>query len=172
MIKCVSTNGLLLEHKLPQLLEVGVTALTVTVNAPDSAVGQHIYAWIRHRGRIYRGQAGAEILFTSQMRGIRAALRAGLAVKANTVLIPGVNDAHVGRLARRLQDLGVPLMNIMPLIPGGGMADRSAPTCDELGHARAECERWVPQFRRCEHCSADVLRLPHRPAEEVGSRSP
>ena len=162
LMKCVSTNGLLLEQKLPQLLNAGVTALTVTVNAPDSGVGQQIYVWVRYEGTTYRGQEAAELLIANQLCGIQAALDAGLALKVNTVLIPGVNDQHVVRLARRLKDMGVHLMNIMPLIPAGKMKDHRAPTCDELNQARLDCESSVPQFRRCEQCRADVIRFPSR----------
>jgi nitrogen fixation protein NifB len=162
LIKCVSTNGLLLESKLPQLLDAGIRALTVTVNAPDSAVGQHIYAWVRYQGTIYRGPEATNVLIENQVRGIRAAIDAGLAVKINTVLIPGVNDGHMVRLARRLSELGVHLMNIMPLIPGGQMKDRRPPTCDELHRARSDCEQALPQSRWCEQCSADVIRFPGR----------
>jgi nitrogen fixation protein NifB len=160
LIRCVSTNGLLLEEKLPELLQMGVTALTVTVNAPDGQAGQAIYAWVRYRGTTYRGQKGAELLVERQMSGIRAALEAGLAVKVNTVLVPGVSDAHLVRLAGRLEELGVRLMNVMALIPGGQMADRRPPTCDELMRAREACAALVPQFRSCEQCSADVVRFP------------
>jgi nitrogen fixation protein NifB len=163
LLKCLSTNGLLLEQKLPQLLDVGVATLTVTVNAPDSAIGGQIYAWVRYRGEVYRGQEAAEILIANQMRGVQAAIAAGLVLKVNTVLIPGVNDAHVVRLAHRLSELGVHLMNIMPLIPAGRMKDRRPPTCDELRQARSDCEKVIPQFRLCEHCRADVVRFP-RPA--------
>lgn len=157
---CVSTNGLLLEECLPQLVETGVTALTVTVNAADGEAGQEIYAWVRHQGAIYHGREAAELLIAHQMRGVRAALDVGMAVKVNTVLIPGVNDGHVATLARRLAALGVRLMNIMPLIPCGRMRDRRAPTCDELQAARRECEQTVPQFRSCVQCSADVVHFP------------
>jgi nitrogen fixation protein NifB len=160
LMKCISTNGLLLDQKLPQLLDAGVTNLTVTVNAVDSAIGQHIYAWVRCRGNLYRGRDAAEILIASQLRGIRAALNAGLAVKVNTVLIPGVNDRHTLRLARCLRELGVHLMNIMPLIPSGQMRDRRPPTCDELRKARSDCEELISQFRLCEQCRADVIRFP------------
>ena len=165
LLKCISTNGLLLEESLPRLLQVGVTALTVTINAPDGQVGQEIYCWVRHQGAIYRGPEAAELLIASQMRGVRAALEAGLAVKVNAVLIPDVNDAHMVRLARRLAELGVLLMNIMPLIPCGRMVDRRAPTCDELHMAQNACEQLVPQFRSCSQCSADVVCFP------LGSRA-
>ena len=160
LMKCVSTNGLLLERELPRLLDAGVSSLTVTVNALDSKVGQHIYAWVRYQGVVYRGPDAAELLIATQMRGIRAALDTGLAVKVNSVLIPGVNDRHLSRLARRLRDLGVHLMNIMPLIPGGQMRELVAPTCDELRQVRLQCEQEIPQFRKCEQCRADVIRFP------------
>jgi nitrogen fixation protein NifB len=160
LMKCISTNGLLLEQKLPHLLAAGVTTLTVTVNTMDSAVGARIYAWVRSEETLYRGRQAAEILMAGQIRGIRAALDAGLAVKVNTVLIPGVNDRQMKDLAYRLRELGVHLMNIMPLIPGGQMRDRRAPTCEELQKARSDCEQVIPQFRLCEHCRADVVRFP------------
>jgi len=160
LLRCLSTNGLLLEEKLPLILETGVKALTVTVNAPDGEVGKDIYAWVLSQSRVYRGQEAAELLIASQFRGIRAALAAGLAVKVNTVLIPGVNDEHVVRVSQRLRALGVRLMNIMPLIPSGRMSELRPPTCEELQQARRACEEAVPQFRRCQHCRADIVCFP------------
>jgi nitrogen fixation protein NifB len=162
LLKCLSTNGLLLAEKLPQMLAVGISSVTVTINAADGEVGERIYAWVRHTGRVRRGREAADLLIEHQFAGLRAALAAGLAVKVNTVLIPGVNDAHVVDLARRLKELGVPLMNLMPLIPGGQMRDRRAPTCEELRQARSECEAVIAQFRLCEQCSADVVRFPEK----------
>jgi nitrogen fixation protein NifB len=115
---------------------------------------------VRHQGVVYRGREAVEILIANQMRGIRAALEAGVVLKVNTVLIPGVNDRHMVLLARHLRDAGVGLMNIMPLIPGGRMKNLRAPTCRELMEARLDCSRMVPQFRRCEQCSADVVHFP------------
>jgi nitrogen fixation protein NifB len=160
ILKCISTNGLLLQEKLPQILAAGISALTVTVNAPDSAVGKYIYSWVHHHGTVYRGQEAAEVLVSSQLRGIEMALDAGLSLKVNTVLIPGVNDTHLVRLALLLRELGVRLMNIMPLIPSGKMKDYRAPTCDELRRTRQACEVVIPQFYRCEQCRADVVYLP------------
>ncbi len=160
LTKCVSSNGLMLEERLPLLLEVGVEALTVTVNSVDAEVGERVYAWVRHDGVVYRGCEAAEVLIAAQARGVQAAFEAGLAVKVNTVLIPGVNDRHVVDVARRLRELGVRLMNLMPLIPGGRMRDLHAPTCEELRRARLACGEEIQQFRACEQCRADVVRFP------------
>jgi nitrogen fixation protein NifB len=160
LTRCISSNGVLLGASLERLLACGVTALTVTINAPDAEVGQAIYLWARDDKAVLRGREAAEFILTRQLAGLQAALDAGLAVKVNTVLVPGVNDAHVPRLARHLGELGAPLMNLMPLIPGGRMADRPAPTCEELHAAQAACEAFVPQFRACQHCRADVICFP------------
>jgi nitrogen fixation protein NifB len=160
LTQCVSTNGLALERQLPQLVKAGVLALTVTVNTVDGKVGEQIYAWVRDEGTLYQGYEAAERLIAAQMRGICAALAAGLAVKANTVLIPGVNETHVSEVAEQLRVLGVHRMNIMPLIPAGRMRGRRAPSCHELQVARSECGRAIPQIWHCEQCRADWVRLP------------
>jgi nitrogen fixation protein NifB len=151
---------LLLEDSLETMADAGVGALTVTVNASDSRVGKRIYSWVKYLGTIYRGEEAAALLVTKQMSGIRKAIAAGFSLKVNTVLIPGVNDEDMPRLAWRLREAGVKLMNIMPLIPSCRMKDYPAPTCDELQKTRRECEQIVPQFHRCEQCRADVVYLP------------
>lgn len=160
IVNCLCTNGLLLEDKLEAMADAGVRALTVTVNASDSRVGQHIYSWAKYQGTIYRGEEAAALIITKQFSGIRKAIAAGFFLKVNTVLIPGVNDEHIVKLAFRLRQAGVKLMNIMPLIPAGKMKDCAAPTCDELRRAREDCEWILPQFHRCEQCRADVVYLP------------
>jgi len=164
---CLCTNGLLLEESLEAMAEVGVRTFTVTVNAADSRVGQQVYSWVKYRGRIYRGEEAADLLIAKQFRGIEKAIAAGFALKVNTVLIPGVNDEHIPELARRLRDIGVELMNIIPLIPSGRMKDRAAPTCDQLHETRCVCEKIIPQFHRCEQCRADIIFLPERAAASL-----
>ena len=168
LVKCLSTNGLLLEQRLPRMIEVGISALTVTVNAMDWKVGRRIYSWARFEGKTLRGEEAAKIIIANQMRGVRAALEAGLALKINTVLIPGVNDEHVRTLAAYLSKAGVRLMNIMPLIPAGSLKDHRAPTLSELHEARSECEKIIPQFWWCQQCSADVVHFPVNQPETGG----
>ncbi|MBA7673887.1 FeMo cofactor biosynthesis protein NifB [subsurface metagenome] len=160
IVGCLCTNGLLLEDKLEEIVDAGVRALTVTVNAPDSRIGKHIYSWVKYQGTIYRGEEAATLLIKKQFSGIKKALDASLSVKVNTVLIPGVNDQQMVRLALHLREAGVSLMNIMPLIPAGKMKNNPAPTCDALQKARQDCEEIVSQFYRCEQCRADVVYLP------------
>jgi nitrogen fixation protein NifB len=160
VLRCLCTNGLLLEDRLGDLQDVGIGALTVTVSAPDPVVASHIYAWARYDGRLYRGMEAAELLVEKQFRGLKAALTAGISLKVNSVLIPGVNDGALVDLARRLALMGVPIMNIMPLIPSGSMRALPAPTCEELRQIRQACAAFVRQFCRCEQCRADIIYLP------------
>lgn len=160
LLKCMSTNGLLLEDKLTNIIDVGIRALTVTINAADSQVGKSIYSWVSYDGTVYHGEEAASLLLAKQFSGIRKAVDAHLAIKVNTVLIPGVNDGQMLKLAMRIKEAGAKIMNIMPLIPSGKMKNRPSPSCDELRKARRECEKIIRQFRRCEQCRADVMYLP------------
>ena len=160
LLKCMSTNGLLLEDKLAEVVSVGIRTLTVTINAVDSQVGKGIYSWIRYRGNVYRGEEAARLLIAKQFSGIRKAVDAGLTIKVNTVLIPGINDGQMSKIARGIKEVGVKLMNIMPLVPSGKMKNRPPPTCNELRKAQRECAKIIPQFHHCEQCRADVVYLP------------
>jgi len=160
IITCLCTNGLLLEDSLRDIINAGVKALTVTVNASDSQIGKHICSWVKYRETVHRGEEAAALLIAKQFSGIRKAVDAGFSLKVNTVLIPGVNDGHMVELAMRLGETGAALMNIIPLIPSGKMKEKRAPTCDELRETRRECEEFIPQFYKCEQCRADVVYLP------------
>jgi len=160
IVTCLCTNGLLLEDKLDEIISTGVRALTVTINAVDINTGMKIYSWVKYRGTMYRGEEASALLINKQLTGIRKALDSGLKVKVNTVLIPGINDHNLVKLALCLRETGLRMMNIMPLIPSGKMKDNSAPTCETLQNARQECEEIIPQFNKCEQCRADVVYLP------------
>lgn len=158
--KCLCTNGLLLEDKLIDILNVGIKALTVTVNAADNQTGKDIYSWINYKGNIYRGEEAVDLLLEKQYKGIRKAVEADLTVKINTVLIPGVNDKQMPKLATYLKEAGAKIMNIIPLIPSGKMKNWLSPSREEIRKARLECEKIIPQFHCCEQCRADIIYLP------------
>ncbi|MFX1508203.1 MAG: radical SAM protein [Promethearchaeota archaeon] len=160
LMKCISTNGLLLEYKLNDIINVGIKALTVTINAADSNIGKKIYSWVTYMKKIYQGEDAARLLIKKQFDGVKKAVDAGLVIKVNTVLIPGVNDSCMQKLAMKISEAGVKMMNIMPLIPSGKMKNYKAPSCEELKKIRQICEKIIPQFRRCEQCRADVIFLP------------
>ncbi len=160
LIKCVASNGLVLAENVDRLVEVGVTSVTVTINAVDPEVGAKIYSFVRYHDKTYKGIEGAKLLIEKQFMGVKKASEAGLNVKVNTVLIPEVNFEQVKEIAKRAAENGAILMNIIPLIPLHRFEKERAPECDELTMARTICEEFLPQFRLCRQCRADAIGVP------------
>ncbi|MHB8766096.1 MAG: radical SAM protein, partial [Deferrisomatales bacterium] len=131
MLLCVSTNGLGLPAHLDEVARLGVTHVTVTVNAVDPEVGARVYAWARDGKVICRGRQAAELLLSRQLEAIRGLKARGVVVKVNTILIPGVNDGQVAEVARVAAGLGADVLNCMAVIPNAGtpFAQVPEPTC-------------------------------------------
>jgi nitrogen fixation protein NifB len=157
---CVCTNGLLLPENVGRLRALGLDFLTVTINAATANTASRIYSWVHYRGRRLRGERGARLLVDHQFRGLERAAGAGLRVKVNSVLVPGINDAELPLVAERASALGAEIMNVMPLIPSGKFFSRAAPTCKQLNSVRERCESRLPVFRLCKQCRADSCGIP------------
>ncbi len=159
LMKCMSTNGLLLPEKIRELDALGLHSLTVTLNTLDSAVGSRVYSHILYHGNRYTGKEAARILIANQLDGIRLAAGFGMKIKINTVYIPGVNEEQIPLIARRVKDLGATVMNVMPIIPQARFANITPPTPDELSAVQTANERIIGQFRHCRQCRADAVGL-------------
>lgn len=159
LIKCMSTNGLLLPEKIDALNDLGLCSLTVTVNALDPDVAARIYSHILYHGKRYSGREAAEILIANQLEGVRKAAEYGMTVKVNTVLIPGVNEEQITPLSFKLKELGASVMNIMPLIPQADFADLQPPSEEKLEEVRKNNEKIIGQFKHCRQCRADAVGL-------------
>ena len=153
---CMSTNGLMLPEKLPELVKLGVATLTVTISAVDPEIQGQICEYVNYHGKIYRGVEGARIQIKNQLDGIEAAVREGIVIKVNTVLVPGINDGHVVEIAKAVREREVYIMNIMSLIPQGAFAHIRAPTPEERQATQDACEPYVRQMRHCRQCRADA----------------
>lgn len=154
---CVSSNGLLLEEKLDELEQVGVRNITVTLNALQPQIVEKIYSFIIYHGKRYRGREGAELLVQNQLAGIKEAVKKGMFVKVNTVLIPGINDQHILDIAKKAREFRVYIHNIMPLIPQHLLAHVTPPTPEERKRIQDECAKIIPQMRHCRQCRADAM---------------
>jgi len=153
---CLSTNGLRLPEKLDQIVDVGVTSLTVTINALTAKTGAKVYEWIHFAGTKIRGEEAAEILLMEQLKGVQMAARSGMMVKVNHVYIPGYNDHETLDLAVKVRDLGADMMNIMPIIPVGKFADVERPSDLTMEMVRNQAELILSQARHCKQCRADA----------------
>ena len=160
MIKCMSTNGLLLPKYAERIAELGIDTLTVTVNAVDPEIGKDIYGFVIYEGEVYKGREGAEILLRNQLEGIKKVTDLGVVVKVNTVLIPGVNDQHIEEIAQTVKDCGASLMNVLPLIPLNKFKDTPRPDCAMMEDARDAVEEILPVFRACTQCRAEAYGIP------------
>jgi nitrogen fixation protein NifB len=160
LIKCMSTNGLLLADKAEDVISVGVETLTVTVNDIYPETLRHICGRVHYRGHIFSGTEGAKLLIDNQLEGIRKVSDAGITVKVNTVLVPEINGEHIGGIAKSVAEAGAVIYNIIPLIPQHNMAEMLPPSCNETDEARRAAETHIRVFRHCQHCRADAVGVP------------
>jgi nitrogen fixation protein NifB len=160
LIGCLSTNGLLLAENIEQIVRSGVRTVTVTINAVDPVILSSICEAVVRDNTYLTGLLAAQTLISAQIDGLRKATEAGLVVKVNAVLIPGVNDEHTGEIARIAAAAGAIMMNIIPLIPQHKLSHIPAPDCDQLNRARESAEHYLPVFRHCKHCRADACGIP------------
>jgi len=160
LIKCVATNGLLLEEKVPVLKSLGVRTVTITINALDPKLASKIYEFIVLDDKVVEGIEASRILIERQLRGLKAAAGHGLVVKVNTVLIPDLNEREAVEVAKKAAELGAFMQNIIPLIPLHSFKHHRPPTCEELSRVREEASKHIQQFRLCKQCRADSYGVP------------
>lgn len=159
LIKCMSTNGLLLPEKIDLLQELDLHSLTVTINALDPRVGAKIYSHILYHGKKLTGTDAAEILISNQLEGLRRAAAYGMTIKVNTVYIPGVNEDQIPLIGRKVKELGAFVMNVMPIIPQADFAGIVPPTPARIDEVRSANEQIIGQFKHCRQCRADAVGL-------------
>jgi nitrogen fixation protein NifB len=162
VIKCISTNGLLLPEKIDLLKKYDVGNITVTLNTVDPEIGAKIYEFVTYKGKKYTGVEGARILLENQLRGIEMAIERHMIVKINTVYIPGINEDHIPEIAKKVGEMGVYNFNLIPLIAQYKFADIAPPTPEMKRKMQDECSKYVRQMRHCQRCRSDAIgRLGH-----------
>ena len=160
LVKCMSTNGLLLAEKAQEIIDADIDSLTVTVNAVDPEIEAKLNRGILWHGKHYTGVEAAEILIRNQLEGIRKVGAAGIVIKVNTVLVIGINDQHIEEIAKTVKEAGASIYNIIPLIPQHELKDYPAPTCAQIDGARARAQKYIDVFRHCQRCRADAIGVP------------
>lgn len=158
---CLSTNGLMLPDYGPEIVELGIRHVTVTVNCLDPETGSKIYKFVNYKGKRYVGSHGAAILLQNQLAGIEFLVGEGVVVKVNIVMIPGINDRRIPAIVRKMKDMGVYITNIMPLIPARGSAFEHLPqtSMKDVNQMRTICQADLQQMFHCRQCRADAIGL-------------
>lgn len=162
LIKCMSTNGLLLAERADEIINVGIDSLTVTVNAVNPEIEAQLNDYIIWHGKKIEGIEAAKILIENQLAGIKKIAAAGITIKVNTVLVPRINGSHIAEIAKTVAEAGARKYNIIPLIPTAKLADEPAPTCQEIHAARNAAKPYIELFLHCNHCRADAIGVPGR----------
>ena len=167
LIKCMSTNGLLLAEKAQEVIDAGVDSLTVTVNAVDPEIEAQLNDGVVWHGKHYTGVEAAKILIEQQLKGIELISGSGITLKINTVLVPDINTEHIETIAKTVAELGADMYNIIPLIPNHKLKDCREPDCMEIERAILRASKHIDVFRHCQRCRADAVGIPG--GEDYGS---
>lgn len=159
VIFCLSTNGLMLPFCVDELVALGVSHVTVTVNTVNAQTGAKIYDRVNYFGKTYRGAEGAAILLKNQISGIRALTDRGIVVKVNTVLLKGINETELPEIMRAVGECNCTIANIMQLIPvkGSKFEYMKLVSNFDLNRLRKECAKILPQMYHCRQCRADAV---------------
>lgn len=51
LLKCMSTNGLLLDERAEEIIDIGIDSLTVTVNAVDPVIEAKLNKYVIYHGK-------------------------------------------------------------------------------------------------------------------------
>ncbi len=160
-IFCLSSNGLNILPYVSQLAELGVTHVTLTINSFRIETLAQIYQWVHYKKKVYRGEAAAAIMLEQQIEALIALVKAGITVKVNTIVIPGVNDHEIEEVAEKVGELGASTMNCIPLIPakGSAMEGFPAPTREAMNEITQKISPYIKPMTHCARCRADAAGL-------------
>jgi nitrogen fixation protein NifB len=146
---------------IQELADLDISHVTITVNAVDPEIGAEIYRFVRPEREVFRGVAGAKVLWQRQLDAIDQLKSMNITVKVNSIVMPGVNEHHLATIAQRMSGLGVDYQNCMALYPleETPFGKLTAPDAELMASIRADCGRYVPQMEHCQRCRADAAGL-------------
>lgn len=158
---CLSTNGLDLEPYIDELAELGVSHVTLTINAVDPTVTAKIYKWVRYNKHVYQGLEAAQLLLDRQLACIPKLKAKNITVKINSILIPGINEAHIEDVASVCAGLGADIINCIPLIPTKDtpFENIQKPEAKLIFKVRTLASAHLPLMSHCARCRADAAGL-------------
>lgn len=161
LVACLSTNGLNVLPYVQELQDLGVSYVTMTINAVDPIILSEVYSWVRFNRRTYRGVAAAQLLLERQMEALEAMKSRGFTVKVNTVVLPGINDHHIPALAKQLSAFKIDRMNLIPVLQNENtfFEEVIPPTAEHLDEIRKEVALYVPLMTHCNRCRSDAAGL-------------
>jgi nitrogenase molybdenum-iron protein alpha/beta subunit/MoaA/NifB/PqqE/SkfB family radical SAM enzyme len=158
---CLSTNGLMLPFYAQDLIDLGVSHVTITMNAIDPKITAKVYKYVDYLGVTYTGEEGAQILLNNQLSGLKYLTDRGIVCKVNIVMLKGINDQHIEEVVKKVKTLGATITNIMQMIPVKGSVFENMPLTSnkEIMDLRKKCGEHLEQMYHCKQCRADAIGL-------------
>lgn len=156
---CLSTNGLMLPFYANEIVDLGVSHVTITINTIDKKIGAKLYREVNYLGKKYTGEEAAELLLTNQLLGLKLLAARGITCKVNIVYVKGVNDSGIEATVKKVKECGASITNIMPMInaPGSVFEPLETVNKEELHEMRKKCEVELKQMYHCRQCRADAV---------------
>ncbi|MBN2803091.1 MAG: radical SAM protein [Deltaproteobacteria bacterium] len=161
ILLCIATNGLEIEPWIPELVELKISHVTMTINAVNVEVATNMYSWVRYNKKMYRGEQAGKLLIEKQHSALKKLVETDMIIKVNTVVVPGKNDFHIDDIGNYLLEMGVDVQNCMSLKPIKNTPFENIPEPDPvtMGRIRLKASGYVEQMSHCQRCRADAAGL-------------
>ncbi len=166
MALCLSTNGLnsaaVTGGVARELADLGLAHVTLLVDAVDPEIVASLYAWIRPAKHTLPLHQAARELVAAQEASIQGFVAAGLRVKVNAFIYPGVNDQHLPEVARWAARQGASVMALVPFAPQAGVEhddQPQAPDPDLVHELRHQVRQHIELMPHFEACGQDIVGL-------------
>jgi nitrogenase cofactor biosynthesis protein NifB len=158
---CLSTNGLLLPEYAQEIIELGISHVTITINAVNPEIGNLIYSEINYKGKKLGADNGTRTLILNQLSGLELLAKNNIFCKVNIVAIKEINDFHVEEIVKTVKKYGAFKANIMKFIPAENtpFVDKKPLNEEELKNLRIKCSQYLSQMYHCRQCRADAAGL-------------
>lgn len=161
MLFCLSSNGIDVAQNIDKIVELGISHVTITMNAIDAEIAAQIYSWVRFRKKMYRGLDAGKIVIDRQTEAIKILKKNNIVVKINSIILPGINDHHIIEVAKFVAALGADTMNCIPLYPTKDTAfeDLEAPSKQMVHDIQRQISQYITPMKHCARCRADAAGL-------------
>jgi nitrogen fixation protein NifB len=158
---CLSTNGIEIPKYINKLTELGISHVTLTINAVQTEILANIYSWVRYDKHIYRGPEAGKLVFEKQMEALRLLKEHNIVVKVNSIVLPGYNDHHMAEIAEKVASLGADIMNCIPVYPNRETAfeDIPEPSKQKMVDILKSVSKYIKPMGHCTRCRADAAGL-------------
>jgi len=157
---CMTTLGVNGALYALELAEIGLSHITILVDAVAPEVAEKLYAWVRPSTRTMPLPEAVKTLLDEQAKAIIAFKKAGITVKINTTVYPGYNAGHVESIAEAMATLGADVMAVVPFHPSEEIEGNPAPSGTELLSAvRDRAAQHMDLMPGWSECGEDVVGL-------------